>query len=191
MQKKKIKNNTDAVLNTTDILWSLASTLEPVLRGWRDAAAYERHKEYEAYRKRKRELKKDYAKKKKIKSKEYKKYDSAIRSLLRSEYVTQVSNKKELKLTEKGWVHLAATANGFAENKGRSNTLYIIIFDVPEKHRRIRDIFRRCLYNIGFELLQKSIFITKSKRSFDFVQTIVSKSEIRDYIKYIEAKKVY
>lgn len=43
---------------------------------------------------------------------------------------------------------------------------FMVFFDIPEKKRKARDFFRGLLRSMGFEPLQKSIWITR----YDFIQ---------------------
>lgn len=75
--------------------------------------------------------------------------------------------------------------------KSRWNGIwYMVIFDIPEKQRRFRDVFRNRLTELGFGQLQKSIFISpfnwkdELKQYFDF-------EGVKDRILFIELKKIH
>lgn len=50
--------------------------------------------------------------------------------------------------------------------------LKIIIFDIPEKERRKREWLRCVLRNLGFKMLQKSVWMGKSKIPIEFLQDL-------------------
>jgi CRISPR-associated endonuclease Cas2 len=60
----------------------------------------------------------------------------------------------------------------------------IAMFDIPEKFRRERNWLRRELYNLGYKLFQKSVFIGKWTLSESFYKEIKEK-EINKYINLI------
>lgn len=65
----------------------------------------------------------------------------------------------------------------------------VVIFDIPENKRLAREVFREKLKNLGFQQLQKSVFITRlpCKNEIDFLRHSL---EISPYVSYILAKDV-
>lgn len=65
----------------------------------------------------------------------------------------------------------------------------IVIFDIPEKRRNARNSFRASLGNLGFKLLQNSIWINPFA-DFDEIQDLVKKMKIEKYVILILADKI-
>lgn len=76
------------------------------------------------------------------------------------------------------------------KNTGKWDGLWrVVIFDIPEDNRKAREFFREKLKNLGFQQLQKSVFITRleCKDEIDFLRHCL---EISPYVSYILAKDV-
>jgi len=65
----------------------------------------------------------------------------------------------------------------------------IIIFDIPNRKKHQRDMFRMKLKNLGFTMIQKSTFVCPypAKNEVDFIGEYLM---IRKYITYILADKI-
>ena len=63
----------------------------------------------------------------------------------------------------------------------------IVVFDIPEKHKKAREALRHKLKELGFYKFQKSIFVIpyECKDEIDFIIEIF---QIRPYVRYIVAK---
>lgn len=73
---------------------------------------------------------------------------------------------------------------------GRWDKLWrVIIFDIPEANRKAREFFREKLKVLGFQQLQKSVFVTRleCKDEIDFLRHSL---EISPYVSYILAKDI-
>lgn len=70
--------------------------------------------------------------------------------------------------------------------KENTNELKIIIFDIPEKFRRKRDWLRGTLENLGFEMLQKSVWAGKCL----FPEELLHDLEQLNILKYVEVLAV-
>ena len=76
------------------------------------------------------------------------------------------------------------------KNSGKWDGLWrVVIFDIPEDNRKAREFFREKLKDLGFQRLQKSVFITRleCKDEIDFLRHSL---EISPYVSYILAKDV-
>lgn len=62
----------------------------------------------------------------------------------------------------------------------------IVIFDIPEPKRVVRDLFRRRLRDWGFKLWQKSVWIGKNNVTKKLRQ-LISKLEIDNWVAVIES----
>lgn len=67
--------------------------------------------------------------------------------------------KNELKLTKAGKRKLKSILPVFSPQKKWDKNWYLVIFDVPEKLRRKRDVLRDNLKKLGFGQLQQSVWI--------------------------------
>lgn len=65
----------------------------------------------------------------------------------------------------------------------------IVIFDVPEKKKKIREALRRKLKDLGFQELQKSVFVHpfECEGEIDFVVEVF---QIRPCVRFIRAESV-
>lgn len=64
----------------------------------------------------------------------------------------------------------------------------IVIFDIPEKDRKGRNILRSKMQELGFYMLQKSVFVTpwECKEEIDFIKHFY---HLGKYVNLIKAKK--
>lgn len=65
----------------------------------------------------------------------------------------------------------------------------LVVFDIPEKHKRIRNIFRRRLKKWGFKQWQKSLWASK-KPLTKALRGLVNQLEIEDWVLVIESANV-
>jgi len=100
--------------------------------------------------------------------------------------------KYRVKLTEKGKAKmLLVLFNEMGKEVKRNwdGIWRIVSFDIPERHKRERDSFRKKLRDIGFFPLQESVFICPyaCKKELDFIMSVF---EIEDFVKIIEVKAI-
>ena len=60
----------------------------------------------------------------------------------------------------------------------------MILFDIPEKQRKIRDYLRKIIKRVGFKELQRSIWIYPGQVPV-FLRHILSRDDIRGHVKFI------
>jgi CRISPR/Cas system-associated endoribonuclease Cas2 len=72
--------------------------------------------------------------------------------------------------------------------KEKSKKTSIIIFDIPEKEKRKRDWLRLAISNMGFELIQKSVWMGKVIIPVEFLKTIRD-INIIEYVEIFEITK--
>lgn len=100
----------------------------------------------------------------------------------------KIGGKLMLHLTDKG--RMAAIRYKMIKNKKLlTNEYCIVIFDIPESERRIRDFFRGFLKESGFKQLQKSVWFTKNDISEDVIQ-LVRAADAEKWVCVIVAKSV-
>ena len=76
-----------------------------------------------------------------------------------------------------------------AEEKEWDGKYRIVIFDIPEEKRIIRNLFRRNLKKWGFKHLQKSVWISK-RNIFDKLNSYIKDLGIEEWVVVIEADKI-
>ncbi|EKD85284.1 MAG: repressor in ring oxydation complex/phenylacetic acid degradation pathway related protein (PaaX) [uncultured bacterium] len=65
----------------------------------------------------------------------------------------------------------------------------IVAFDIPESHSLTRNLFRRRLKELGFQLLQKSIWISKANCT-DLIRKYINDLGISKWVSVLEAENV-
>lgn len=93
-----------------------------------------------------------------------------------------------LRLTDAG-KEKAVLAKLLLEDQKWDGRWRIIIFDVPEKRRIVRDILRSKLKTWGFVLWQQSVWATK-KNCTKPLRDFINQSGIRAWVKVFEADEV-
>lgn len=110
-------------------------------------------------------------------------------------------------ITEKGEKEIENIKRRLLKNnypKVESPELTIVAFDIPEKYKGYRDWIRDTLKNLGFNALQKSVFIGYIKIPYEFIEDLSGKhilhhvqifsigksGTLKDYIDR-EIKKIY
>lgn len=75
--------------------------------------------------------------------------------------VKSLENKKGIMLTKEG-IDKALKASFIIEGKEKrkDGKWTMLIFDVPEKYRKSRNLLRSILHNLGYKLFQQSVWIT-------------------------------
>lgn len=110
----------------------------------------------------------------------------ALYRLRKQGFVEKAINEEKviLKLTIAGqkWV---------AKNKDEEDIKWdglwrIVIFDIPEKHRRVRNILRRRLKEWGFKVWQKSVWACKKPLTND-IRKLVKDLGIEEWVLLIES----
>ncbi len=114
-----------------------------------------------------------------------------ISYLRRRGIISQITESKEsyLELTAKGFEYLKKHAIGnLCINKPEhwDKKWRVVMFDIPEKDRDIRDFIRLHLYKLGFRQVQKSVFVFPYECSTE-INYICEQSGGRKYIKYMIA----
>ena len=66
---------------------------------------------------------------------------------------------------------------------------YIVAFDIPEKYKQARENLRKKLYDLGFGLLQNSVFISPYNY-FRELKILAEKNQIKPYLKFIVAEEI-
>ncbi len=125
---------------------------------------------------------------------EKQKYYSTINRLSKYGYLIKdrKNNQLSLKLTEKGLIKIHKISWKMERKKKKkikNNQLCIVVFDIPERKRKMRDLFRMCLYELGFNRFQKSVFITHNDVVKE-VKDLIKNCMLDDYVKLLTGKKI-
>lgn len=83
-----------------------------------------------------------------------------------------ISGKDKISITQLGKTKLAKAKSKFKYYKESDDTTKIVIFDIPEKNKSKRDWLRKNLVDLGFKMLQKSVWIGKVKIPEEFISDI-------------------
>ena len=128
---------------------------------------------------------------------ERKRIKNALWNLEKVEVVTYNQQSGGYKLTFKGWLKYMYLYN--KRNKdNRKDKLkkslkgqYLVVFDIPKDYDRFRDLFRECLKNMSFHMVQKSVWQTSDKNDFIYTQKIVSNCELDGHVKFIKVDRMF
>ncbi|MBI2049577.1 CRISPR-associated endonuclease Cas2 [Candidatus Roizmanbacteria bacterium] len=120
---------------------------------------------------------------------------STIRRLEKQRLISWKEKDGELQLTleEKGKRKILQYKIDELRIKETSNwdgLFRIVTFDIPEDKRIAREMFRKKLTDLGFQKLQKSVFVIRfpCKGEVDFLRHSL---EIAPYVLYIVAKDIF
>lgn len=120
-----------------------------------------------------------------------KRFNQFINYLKRYGYikVKELEGKEAILLTPKGRKKVLKAKilkDDSGKLKKRKDGRWImVIFDIPEKERVIRDVFRSFLYCLGFEQLQRSVWISPYQVSDDLreiIRTYKLESNVRIFL---------
>jgi phenylacetic acid degradation operon negative regulatory protein len=115
------------------------------------------HPRYAFYRPWRAELE-EYLDKQNLSPKLY----SAIHRLKKSNCIRikNIRGKDTILITKKGQKRVVETKIKIAEKKQRRDKRWVmVIFDIPEKERRSRNMLRKMLYELGYKIFQKSVWV--------------------------------
>ncbi|MBZ9571765.1 hypothetical protein KJA15_00265 [Patescibacteria group bacterium] len=108
-----------------------------------------------------------------------------IRYLKKKGYikVKSLEPNEAIILTQKGIEKVLKTTLRLKEKRRRKDGKWImVIFDIPEKKRNFRDLFRENLQLLGFKYLQKSIWVCPYD-VLEEVQGLIVKYDLEKYVK--------
>ncbi|MEK7181415.1 MAG: CRISPR-associated endonuclease Cas2 [Patescibacteria group bacterium] len=83
-----------------------------------------------------------------------------------------VSGKKKISTTQLGRTKLTKLKSKSKYYKENDETTKIVVFDIPEKNKSKRDWLRKNLVDLGFKMLQKSVWIGKVKIPEEFIDDV-------------------
>lgn len=111
---------------------------------------------------------------------------ASVSRLGKKGYIEKQHNEDKiiLKLTEAGsdWILKHRVDDGL----NWDGVWRLVIFDIPESHKRVRNILRRRLKDWGFSQWQKSVWATK-KPLTEALRDLVKELEVEEWVLVIES----
>jgi len=169
---------------TDKFLWEFYNFLEKIgdingllsPRPWREVWCPELHKfryEYEKGRLRKR-------------------FSQFIYYLKKNGYIKikSLENKQGIILTKKGAEKVLKTKLRLREKRPRKDGKWqMVIFDIPERKRDLRDLFRETLHILGYKMFQQSVWVCPYNVLKE-TEVIVQKYSLDRYVKLFLIEEV-
>ena len=90
------------------------------------------------------------------------------------------------RLTQKGLLKAAPFESRKLSNKGK----LLVIFDIPEERRKVRHEFRSLLKNLGFIMVQQSVWITDTDYR-DVLKAAVYEYNLKGHVEIYEAAQIF
>ncbi len=108
---------------------------------------------------------------------------TTVNRLKNEGYLEEVEarGKKRYRATLKG---KAKILSYIKKDKKWDGKWRIVVFDVPEKQKKMRNYFRKKLIEIGFRKLQESVWICPFNIA-DMVEELINLCEAEDYVHYL------
>ena len=97
--------------------------------------------------------------------------------------------QKKILLSKKGYLKYLFNKSKKINKKDKKD-FYLIVFDISEEKRNIRNLLRKVLYNFGAEKLQKSVFIIRSEEECLFLRELINECDINNEVKIIKSFKI-
>lgn len=108
-----------------------------------------------------------------------------FRYLARAGYIDEVDNSR-FRLTDVGKINML---NELVKRRKPDGKLRMIIFDIPEKLRAHRNVFRKHLVDLGFKMEQKSVWSSKLPCE-DLVQLVIKHHGLKRFASLIVGEVV-
>lgn len=125
---------------------------------------------------------------KKGKEKLYNAFQSLKRSHLLQEKV--LNNSQGYILSDKGKNKVFyLKIKQLNKEKNEDNAWLMVLFDIPEKLRKSRDFFRHSLHELGFEQLQKSVWVTPYNVVSE-LEKLIAFGGLKKFVKFLTVKEI-
>jgi len=93
-------------------------------------------------------------------------------------------------ITAKGMNKLFKIKLKFFDKKFRKDKKWgMVLFDIPENQRKNRDLFRKSLKNLGYQKLQKSIWVCKYDTSNETKELII-RYKLVEFVDFLLVEKI-
>ena len=114
----------------------------------------------------------------------------ALSKLIKFGWVKKISHHLETvyQITPKGEKEIDRTLSSLKEKDKWDGRWRLVIFDIPETQRDVRDRLRRALKRLGMGILQASVWITPNDIKNE-VQEIETKLGLESKLKYFEISR--
>ncbi len=114
---------------------------------------------------------------------------NALKRLREKGFVDFLSDKELcLRLTDKGRSKALWTKMRLEDEKW-DGKWRVVIWDIPEKRKKIRDLFRYQLKQLGFEKIQNSVWASKKNCAL-ILKEYIKKIGIGDWVKVVETSSL-
>lgn len=123
---------------------------------------------------------------------EKRRFYNTMNYLKRIGYIKESINdgNKKYEFTLKGRRKLILAKLELAKKVVRkSKHPHLVIFDIPEKERRMRNLFRKCLYGLGYEMVQRSCFVGNKDGAYKFIQGMIRDCDLADFVEIFDLAK--
>src|SRR3989344_4959944 len=97
------------------------------------------------------------------KDKQAKHFYQFIQRLKKNNYikVQSLKNKKSIMLTKGGFEKVLKASFKVQDHRKRKDGKWImVIFDIPQTHKKARNLLRSVLKNLGYKMFQQSVWVT-------------------------------
>jgi len=113
----------------------------------------------------------------------------AIQHLLRSGYFKKAGKNKYFLTTKAlGKILELRIKRKIKDKKKLKKQYLVLIFDIPEERRKTRNLFRHQLKELGFEMIQKSVWITQQDILRE-MKALIEFCELGEEVKFFIAEK--
>ena len=122
--------------------------------------------------------------------KQQKRIHNTVGYLKRAGLVT-FDDRKRAHLSNKGIFKVILNKiEPLKKKKKKAGLFYLVIFDIPERERRTRHLFRKVLYHLGAERIQKSVFIIHNQKAYQYIKELVKRVELSPHVKLLISSKI-
>jgi|SRR3989344_2447419 len=126
------------------------------------------------------------------KDKSIRNFNQLIYHLKKNNYikVKSLESKKAIMLTKEGFNKALRASFKIKEKKKRKDGKWImIVFDIPQKHQKARNLLRSVLQNLGYKMFQQSVWITPYDVS-DKTEKLLQAYSLERYVKIFLIEKL-
>jgi len=117
--------------------------------------------------------------------------DSFLHYLIRNGYIRYVdkNNERFVKITKKGELKILMSKAGVTKAAKWDGKWRLIVFDIPEESREIRNRFRALLKQYGFKMLQASVFICPYPLNREAI-AYLKETDLINYIRMLKIEEI-
>ncbi len=119
-------------------------------------------------------------------------FNKLVSYLKKKNYIKakNLENKKAFMITKDGLSKALKASFAAGDKRKRKDSKWVMmIFDIPEKHRTSRNLLGSILYNLGYKLLQQSVWVTPYDVS-EKTEQLLQLHSLDHYVKMFVIEKV-